>query len=224
MQRLCLIAFVWCVGLTIPNWPGVAGQAVFKFEPANDWRYMSFPGRQGAQFKASGGDTVIVLAEAGVGVLWHPVPLKLSGAGHARWRWRVTAGVGPTDLTKKGGDDRTLAVYFVFSDGLVAVENTDLMDLLRQGKGYLLMYVWGGLAAAGTILPSPYFDGRGRTIMKRAADAPMGVWFKETADLRSDFRSAFGRLPGRLVAVAVSSDSDDTGGVNIAAVADLDVN
>jgi hypothetical protein len=60
--------------------------------------------------------------------------------------------------------------------------------------------------------------------MKRAADAPMGVWFKETADLRSDFRSAFGRLPGRLVAVAVSSDSDDTGGLNIAAVADLDVN
>ena len=216
-----------CVGLAVFSWPATASNLAFKFDPdpsVNDWRYLSFPGRQGAQFKASGGDTVIVLAEAGVGVLWHPVPLKLSGAGHARWRWRVTAGVGPTDLTKKGGDDRTLAVYFVFSDGLVAVENADLMDLLRQGKGYLLMYVWGGLAAPGTILPSPNFDGRGRTIMKRAADAPMGVWFKETADLRSDFRSAFGRLPGRLVAVAVSSDSDDTGGVNIAAFADLDVN
>lgn len=43
-------------------------------------------------------------------------------------------------------------------------------------------------------------------------------------DVRGDFRVAFGRAPGSLVAVAVSSDSDDTGGLNIAAVADLDLN
>ena len=222
-----MTVILWCVGLVVSIGPARAGHFVFNFGSdlaANDWRYLSFPGRQGAQFKASGGDTVIVRAEAGVGVLWHPVSLELSGAGYAQWRWRVTAGVDPTDLTRKGGDDRVLAIYFVFVDGPEAVENADLTELLRQGKGYLLMYVWGGSANPGTILPSPYFDGRGRTIVKRAADAPMAVWFKETADVRSDFRRAFGRLPGKLVAVAVSSDSDDTGGLNIAAVADLDVN
>jgi hypothetical protein len=57
--------------------------------------------------------------------------------------------------------------------------------------------------------------------VKRTAGAPTEVWFKETADVRDDFQRAFGRLPGRLVTVAVSSDSDDTGGLNIAAVADL---
>jgi len=50
------------------------------------------------------------------------------------------------------------------------------------------------------------------------------MWFKETADIRGDFRKAFGRLPGTLVAVAISSDSDDTGAQILAAVADLDVN
>jgi hypothetical protein len=44
------------------------------------------------------------------------------------------------------------------------------------------------------------------------------------AEVRDDFHRAFGHWPGRLVAVAVSSDSDDTGGLNIAAVADLCVN
>lgn len=222
MQRSCLVTIVLCVGLAIPIWPGVAGQAVLKFGPAEDWRYLSFPGRQEAQFKASVRDSVIVHAEASLGVLWHPVPLELSGASSVQWRWRVLAGVGPTDLTKKGGDDRVLAVYFVFVDGFESLETGDLKQLLRRG-GYILMYVWGGSATPGTILPSPYFDGRGSTIVKRAADAPKSVWFKETAEVRTDFRRAFGRSPGKLVAVAVSSDSDDTNGLNIAAVADLDV-
>jgi hypothetical protein len=86
------------------------------------------------------------------------------------------------------------------------------------------MYVWGDSATEGSILPSPYFAGRGRTIVKRSAFSPFGVWFSETADLKRDFLKAFGRLPGMLVAVAISSDSDDTGGLNIAAVADLEIN
>ena len=214
-------------GLALAKGPGMACDVVFKFGPglyASGWRYLSFPRRQGAEFRARGEDTVIVQAEAGVGVLWHPVPQRASGASKARWRWRVTAGVGPTDLTKKGGDDRTLAVYFAFVDGPETAEGLDLMELLGREQGYLLMYVWGGAVNPGTVLPLPYFGGRGRTVVKRAADAPMGIWFEEVADVRGDFRRAFGRSPGRLVAVAVSSDSDDTGGLNVAAVADLCVN
>ena len=92
------------------------------------------------------------------------------------------------------------------------------MELLSREQGHLLIYVWGG---PGTMLQLPYFNGRGRSIVKRAANAKAGVWFDELADVRGDFRRAFGRAPGRLVAVAVSSDADDTGGRNIAAVADL---
>lgn len=227
MRRSCLTVILWCVGLVVSIWPARAGHFGFNFGSdlaANDWTYLSFPGRQGAQFRARGENTVVVRAEAGVGVLWHPVPLELSGASYAQWRWRVMAGVSPTDLTQKGGDDRALAVYFVFSDKVEVLKSMNLMKLLRQGEGYLLMYVWGGSETPGAILPSPYFDGRGRTIVKRAADAAMGRWFKEKVDVRGDFRSAFGHAPGTLVAVAVSSDSDDTGGLNIAAVADLDLN
>lgn len=242
MRQSNLFAIVVCAGLVIlalvvsgfvvsdlalAKGPGMAGGVVFKFGPdlsASNWRYMSFPHRRRAEFRAHGEDTVIVQAEAGVGVLWHPVPLEVSKARKARWRWRVTAGVGPTDLTKRGGDDRTLAIYFVFVDGQEVPDSLDLMRLLRRQQGYLLMYVWGGSANPGTILPLPYFEGRGRTVVKRAANAPTNVWFDEMAEVRDDFHRAFGRWPGRLVAVAVSSDSDDTGGLNIAAVADLCVN
>jgi DUF3047 family protein len=117
-----------------------------------------------------------------------------------------------------------LAVYFVFVDKPEAAESADLTEVLRQGEEYVLMYVWGGSANPGTVLPSPYFNGRGRTIVKRAADSPADMWLAEKADLRNDFWKAFGRVPDTLVAVAISSDSDDTAGLNIAAVADLEVN
>ena len=228
MRGLGIIALLLCVGLGISGLalaqgPGMAGGVAFKFGPdlaASDWRYISFPRRPGVAFTAHGEDTVIVRTNAGVGVLWHPVPRKVSRASKARWRWQVTEGVGPTDLTKKGGDDRVLAVYFAFADKKDAVGDVDLMDMLQRGRGDLLMYVWGGAAKPGTVLPLPYFGGRGRTVVKRAANTQSGVWFNESADVRGDFRRAFGRAPGRLVAVAVSSDADDTGGPNLAAVAD----
>lgn len=229
MRRLSILAILLSAGLGISGialarGPGMAGGVAFKFGPdlaASDWRYMSFPRRPGVAFTAHGEDTVIVQTNAGVGVLWHPVPRKVSKASKARWRWRVTKGVGPTDLTKKGGDDRTLAVYFAFTDEKVAVKNIDLMDLLRHKRGEVLMYVWGSGVKPGTMLPLPYFGGRGRTVVKRAANTKSGVWFDEKVDIRGDFRRAFGRAPGRLVAIAVSSDADDTGGLNVAAVADL---
>jgi len=211
-------------GSAIAKGPGMSGGIAFKFGPdlaTSDWRYVSFPRRPGAEFKAHGEDTVVVQTKAGVGVLWHPVPRQGSGASEARWRWRVMEGVGPTDLTKKGGDDRVLAVYFAFSDEEEITQQRDLVDLLRQERGDLLMYVWGGAASPGTVLRLPYFGGRGRIVVKRGADAPERVWFNETANMRRDFRRAFGRTPGKLVAVAVSSDSDDTGDLNLAAVADL---
>jgi len=97
----------------------------------------------------------------------------------------------------------------------------DLIDVMQSGRGHVLVYVGGGAAKPGTMLPLPYFDGRGRTIVKRSARAKPGVWFDESADMRADFPRAFGRTPGQLVAVAVSSDSDDTGGRNRATLPEL---
>ena len=93
--------------------------------------------------------------------------------------------------------------------------------MLKKGRARVLLYVWGGAARPETVLQLPYFEGRGRTIVKRAANAKPGTWFDERAAVRADFRRAFGKAPGHLVAVAISSDADDTGGRNVAALADL---
>ena len=61
------------------------------------------------------------------------LPLSVARAENARWRWRKTHGVGPTDLTRKGGDDRVLAVYFAFADPEHAKAGTEI-EVETRGK------------------------------------------------------------------------------------------
>ena len=55
---------------------------------------------------------------------------------------------------------------------------------------------------------------RGKFIILRPADAPKRQWLQESVDPKADYVRAFGQPPGHLLAVAVSSDSDDTRGLN----------
>jgi hypothetical protein len=86
------------------------------------------------------------------------------------------------------------------------------------------MYVWGGIAAKERFLPAPHIGENARTIILRSASDPIGTWRTERVDLGADYRAAFGMAIPALVALAISSDSDDTNGINAALISDLVVN
>ena len=152
-------------------------------------------------------------------MLWRALPRDFADGSTARWRWKVDRGVPATDLARKGADDRDIAVYFLFADDPATLDNppTSLTGAMRKGRA--LVYVWGGNAAPGTAVESPHMRGRGQLVVKRPAGA--GGWENVSVDLRADFRRVFGREPGPLVGLGVSTDSDDTGTATRAALADL---
>jgi hypothetical protein len=153
----------------------------------------------------------------------------LAGEGlapiRARWEWRVDEGVGATDLTRKGGDDAALALYFVFANektaNSLAGEKASMMRMLGARNATTLIYVFGG-ATVGPF-KSPYVAGKSRSMVLKPAISARRTWFEERVDLVADHLRAFGVAPERLIAIAVSSDSDDTGGRNIAYVRGLAV-
>ncbi len=120
----------------------------------------------------------------------------------------VTEGVSPTDMTKRGADDRALGVYFVF--GTAADSAKSPLALLGSSTVTALVYVFGGDKPRGSVLASPHMGARGKFIILRPADAQKGIWFDETVDLSKDYARAFGTRPPLLLAIAISSDSDDT--------------
>jgi hypothetical protein len=84
--------------------------------------------------------------------------------------------------------------------------------------------VWGGIASKERFLPAPYIGENARIIILRSASDPIGNWQSERVNLDADYRAAFGMATPALVALAISSDSDDTNGINAALIADLVVN
>jgi hypothetical protein len=212
-----LTAFV--LALTIGG--GAHGEAI-TFGPdlaASGWSVVTFPGVAPAGFKASGASAIEVTADAAAGLLWRAVKEQQPPITRAQWSWQVEEGVPPTDLTRRGKDDRALAVYFIF--GASTDRAKGAMALLSSRSVRTLVYVFGGDRPRGSVLPSPHMGERGKFIILRPADAPRRQWVNENVDLTSDHVRAFGQKPSHLLAVAVSSDSDDTRGRNRVRLRDL---
>ncbi len=185
-----------------------------------DWRQHWFARFADVDFTYSN-KALSVQANGAVSITYKLLDQRDWNVRSARWRWSVDKTVPATDLRQKGGDDRNLALYFAFLPEAEAqrVKGTrNLRRLLKNPEGRVLVYVWGGDHGRGAVLPSPYLGARGKTVVLR----PSGTGgHAENVDLAADYRRAFGAEPGALVALAVSSDSDDTDTIARGQITDL---
>jgi hypothetical protein len=153
-------------------------------------------------------DTLNLSSEGTVSILWKKLPPSMWEANQANWDWAVEVSVPATDLTVKGGDDRNLSIYFVFSpQEYLPRSRGKLTDLLNNKNVRVLMYVWGGDHDQGEVLPSPYLEDFGKTIILQRAGTGRA---SEQVNLANDFLRVFGENPEKLVGIAISADSDDT--------------
>ncbi|MEM8804384.1 MAG: DUF3047 domain-containing protein [Pseudomonadota bacterium] len=202
-----MLRAVFLTGLLLAPLAAAASPVAFD----NSWKEQGFFRFFSSNDYTLQGDRMGIVSDGTVSIIWRPLDSDLGDASEASWRWQVTQGVIPTDLTKKGGDDRNIALYFVFVDAETAktLNRNSARRLLRNESTRALVYVWGGEHKRGTILGSPYSNAL-RTKILRGVETGT---FNETVDLKSDFRRAFGEEPGVLVGLAITADSDDTDGV-----------
>jgi hypothetical protein len=189
---------------------------------AEGWRDLVFRKYAATQYRAKGGGLAVV-AKQSSSMLYRPLADEGLSPSRARWIWRVDEGVGATDLTKKGGDDSALALYFIFAEEKLAAKlagkKPSMLRMLGARSTTTLVYIFGG-AKAGPF-KSPYVSGRSWSMVLRPAMSARETWFDESVDLAADHARAFGKAPERLIAIAVSSDSDDTKARNVAFLRDL---
>jgi hypothetical protein len=174
---------------------------------SDGWSEQRFSVFSSNEFEPSG-ETLHIRSNGTASMFWSRLPSALSDSTQAQWDWEVTASVPPTDLTLKGGDDRNLSVYFVFMpEGSLPKANAKLTAFLGNTRARVLMYAWGGKHMRGEILPTPYLNELGRTLILRPAGTGQA---SERVNLKTDFQRAFGTEPTHLIGIAISADSDDT--------------
>ncbi|KAF0676598.1 DUF3047 domain-containing protein [Profundibacterium mesophilum] len=201
-------------GALLAGTPAAAAQIAF-----SGWTLQKFSLFSKVDFGQQGA-VLTIDAQDAASLLWTAVPASDRGRGSAAWDWSVARSVPATDLTRKGGDDRNAAVYFVFlpEAQAAAAAGGSIASLLSNEAARVLVYTWGGAHRRGEMLASPYLGPRGRTVVLRPAGTGR---HSEKVSLAKDYAAAFGGAPGALVGVAVSADSDDTDGVIAAQVSGL---
>jgi hypothetical protein len=221
MMRRALPVLV--VMLAAPLLGGAAspGRTAPELEAAG-WRKVQWHGIRPAEFAATpdGGIRISAHGEASL------IALAMQGSPAClSWRWRVESSTPPTDLTRRGGDDRAVAVAVGFAgfgpQAGLTVRAQHAAAQVASGQSRLprsvLMYVWGGTGqegqdAPGGFFPSPWSHGVSMMRVVRPAQAPRGKWVEERVDLGADWRAAFGgdQVPA-VMELMISTDSDDTG-------------
>ncbi len=148
-------------------------------------------------------------ADRSASALWRRVGVEPDEGDRLRWRWRVSQALPDNRHDRReGGDDYAARVFVIF----------DAPPFSPGARA--LCYVWASLEEPGSVYRNPYIEDV-VTIVLQAGDRRADTWVTEERDFPADYRSAFGSDPDVLTAVAVMTDTDDTGGRALAWFSDI---
>lgn len=196
----------WALLLTMlasaPAWAGPlrVGVGLFSHGDLAGWQPKRFAGRTRYSLVRTQGRLVLrAVSHASASGLYRQVHIDLARTPYLHWSWRVAHVLAsPHDERTRGGDDYPARVYVVFSGGLF-FWRTRAID-----------YVWSSNQPVGSSWPNA-FTGRVRMVAVESGSAKVGRWVDERRDVLADYRRLFGAEPGDVDAVAIMTDTDNTG-------------
>lgn len=171
--------------LTAPGHPG--------------WQEKRFVGR--TVYKAVRDDDREMLSATSHGAasgLFHEQKIDLRRTPVLQWSWKVTVTMEGLDESRKSGDDFAARVYVVARGGLAF------------WRTRALSYVWSGSRPVGTMWASPY-TANAVLIAAQSGRDRLGIVIDEKHDIRQDWQRAFGEDIATIDAVAIMTDTDNSG-------------
>ncbi|WP_419663742.1 conserved uncharacterized protein, DUF3047 [Desulfosarcina variabilis str. Montpellier] len=133
------------------------------------------------------------------------------------WRWKISNILEKGNVKEKSGDDYAARLYITFAedpDDLSFFERAKIAAIkLFYGQvppSAALAYVWGNQSPPGSIHPNPYTN-RVQMIVVESGPAHVNQWRSARRNIVEDFRLAFGTDPPPITAIAVMTDTDNTG-------------
>ncbi len=156
-----------------------------------------------------------VQSKAAASVWRKGVNLEPNQLGTLRFSWRKADLIPDADMALRDKDD-ALRVVLAFDGDRSQLSARDHMmsELARTLMGEempyaTLMYVWSNQREVGSVVPNPRTD-RIRKLVLESGKGGLGRWLDYERDIRADYRRVFGEEPGRLLAVGLMTDTDNT--------------
>lgn len=130
---------------------------------------------------------------------------------YLEWSWKVENVIEQGQWPQKKSDDFAARLFVIFEkpNGVFSFFGNIMTKMAGGLPGRTLNYVWANGVDTEAFAPSPYTD-QVVMIALESGDARAGTWIQERRNVVEDFRKAFGREPGKIVAVALMTDTDNT--------------
>jgi hypothetical protein len=173
------------------------------------WRTKIFAGVTRYALANKNGRTVLRAdSSAAASGLYREVSVELGQTPILNWTWQVDGILKGADERTRAGDDYAARVYVIFSGGVMF------------WRTRALNYVWSNKQPIDANWPNAY-TGSAHMIAVESGSGRAGQWISERRDVREDYRRVFGEEPGRVDAVAIMTDTDNTGATAAAWYGDI---
>jgi hypothetical protein len=190
LALVCLAPAVFATGLVLGN---------FSAGDLAGWKPKRFRGETSYSFVVDGERRVLKAhSRAAASGLYKEVDLDPAKYPVLRWSWKIGGTIPNGDERTKGGDDYAARVYIVFPRTLF-------------WKTKAINYIWANRLPQGESLPNA-FTSNAVMIAVESGDEKTGTWVNEERNVYKDYQALFGEDPPPIGAVALMTDTDNTGG------------
>ena len=208
MKKLLLCAAIWLPAL---SWAGDACVDIAHFSRGdlNGWQHKSFVGETHYTLENSHGQLALRAdSNAAASGRYREVSVDLNKTPILNWTWKIKDLLTGNNERTRAGDDYPARVYVIFSGGI------------RFWRTRAINYVWSNHQPVGSRWSNAFTD-QAHMIAIESGPERIGQWISERRDVRADYRQAFGEEPGRVDAVAIMTDTDNTGATATAWYGDI---
>ena len=189
-------------------------------EAVAEWRAVPLPGKRETTYtrrEFEGRAAWHARSQAAASVWRKSVSAVVTAATQVEFSWWVAGNIDGADLSRAEVADSPVRVGFAFDGDVSRLSARTRMQfqlvetLTGEVPPYaMLMYVWDNHAEIDSVLPGARSD-RVRKIVLENGDTHLRRWRNYRRNLFVDFQRAFGEPPGRLIGMALMTDTDNTG-------------
>ncbi|MEX8502201.1 MAG: DUF3047 domain-containing protein [Leptothrix ochracea] len=196
------------------------------------WVPVNLPGKRPTTYRwmdQNGARVIEATADKSASMLRRTLKIDACGEAKVRFSWRLDQANLLADVSQSDLEDASVRVILAF-DGdhaKLSMRNQALFEMAELMSGErppyaTLMYVWDHKAATDSVVVNPRTD-RIRDLVVESGTARLGRWLSYERDVAADYRRVFGEEPGRLIGLAIMTDSDNTGTQAQALYRDVDL-
>jgi len=166
----------------------------------NSWQSKTFVGETDYTFGEDNGRQVLkansVGSASGIG---REIKVDLTKTPYVNWSWKIERRLPQLAENTKAGDDYAARVYIVKSGGAL-VWNTKALN-----------YVWSGSQTRESSWPNAFRPKNAVMLAARGTGDTTGGWVTEKRNVREDLKKAFGKDFKSIDAIAIMTDTDNSG-------------